>query len=161
MMTKHACGREARFRRVRRLAVQVAAAAVAASLAACGGGSPSGPSGPTRTVIGTQNGSAAALTAQFHPLTANASGTYDLTLDWGNASNDFDLFVTSNLCSPSSLFDLEAGNGDCRHVTSSRSTTAKPERVSWAGTANITYRAWVANFSLSADSYTLTFGVTR
>lgn len=161
MMTKHACTPEARFRRVWRIAAQVAAAAVAASLASCGGGSPSGPSGPTRTVIGTQNGTAAAQTAQFHPLIATVSGTYDLTLDWGNASNDFDVFVTSTSCNPPSIPDLEAGNGDCRHLTSSRSTTAKPERVSWAGTANVTYRAWVANFGLSSDSYTLTFGVTR
>jgi len=131
-----------------------------AALAACGGGS-SGPSGPTRTILGTQNGTVSPQTANFHPVFANASGTFDVSVDWGNAANDLDLFITSDTCSPATLGSLERGDGACSHITAARSTTAKPERVTWSGSANVTYRVWVANFGRTADSYTLTAGITR
>ena len=132
------------------------------ALGACGK-STTGPDGPTRTVLGTQNGIMPALDADAHPVFANASGTFDATLDWGNGANDFDIIVTSNACTPASvgsLADLENGVGNCRHITSARSTNIKPERVTWAGNANTTYHVWVANFGLSSDSYTVTAAIT-
>lgn len=131
-----------------------------AALGACGKNT-TGPSGPTRTVIGTQSGTMQPFAAGAHPVQAGASGTIDVTVDWGNAGNDFDIFVTSNSCTTNSLADLEAGLGACSHITSAQSTNLKPERVTWAGTGGTTYRVWVANFGLSADSYTVTAGVTN
>jgi hypothetical protein len=131
-----------------------------AALGACGK-STTGPSGPQRTVIGTQTGTMQSFSAGAHPVQAGSSGTMDVTLDWGNAANDFDIFVTSNNCNTSSLADLEAGVGSCSHITSAQSSNLKPERVTWAGTGGTTYKVWVANFGLSADSYTVTAGVTN
>jgi hypothetical protein len=131
-----------------------------AVLPACGK-STTGPSGPQRTVIGTQNGVMQPLTAGAHPVVANASGTFDVTLDWGNAGNDFDIIVTSNACVTTSMTDLLTGAANCGHITSATSATVKPERVTWGGTANVTYRVWVANFGGSADSYTVTAGITN
>ena len=131
-----------------------------AALGACGKGT-TGPSGPTRTVIGTQSGTVQSFAAVAHPVQAGSSGTMDATVDWGSAANDFDIFITSNSCSTSSLVDLVAGVGSCSHITSAESSNLKPERVTWAGTGGTTYKIWIANFGLSADSYTLTAGVTN
>jgi hypothetical protein len=131
-----------------------------AALGACGK-STTGPSGPTRTVIGTQSGNMQPQSAGAHPVQASASGTMDVTLDWGNAANDFDIIVTSNNCTTSSLVDLAAGVGSCSHITAAESVTQKPERVTWAGNGGTTYRVWVVNFGASTDSYTITAGVTN
>src|SRR5688572_3246608 len=93
-----------------------------AALGACGK-STTGPSGPTRTVIGTQSGNMQPQSAGAHPVQASASGTMDVTLDWGNAANDFDIIVTSNNCTTSSLVDLAAGVGSCSHITAAESVT--------------------------------------
>src|SRR5262245_9422431 len=140
---------------------RLAAALLAvAALAACGGNS-TGPDPVGRQVIGTQSGSVPSLAAVAHPVSSGSSGTIDVTLDWGNAANDFDIFITSNNCNTTSLGDLEAGAGNCSHITSAQSSNLKPERVTWAATGGTTYKIWVANFGLSTDSYTVTAGVTR
>ena len=149
-----AAGRAARFWRV------LPALAAVAALGACGK-STTGPSGPTRTVIGTQTGTLQPFTAGPHAVQANASGTIDVTLDWGNAANDFDIYITSNNCNTTNLADLEAGVGNCTHITDATSTNRKPESVTWSGNGGTTYKVWVANFGLSADSYTVTAGVTN
>ena len=131
-----------------------------AALGACGK-STTGPSGPTRTVLGTQSGNVQSFAANAHPVQSSASGTMDATLDWGSAANDFDIIVTSNNCTTTSLVDLGAGVGSCAHITAAESVSQKPERVTWAGTGGTTYRIWVVNFGASADSYTLTAGVTN
>jgi hypothetical protein len=132
------------------------------ALTACGGGSsPAGSNGPTRTVIGTQSGTLVPLTADQKLVSVTQSGTLDASLDWGNAGNDFDMYITSNSCNPPNLDALERGDGGCNHITDARSTTSKPERVSWAGSAGVTYQIWVANFGASTDSYSVTAGLTR
>jgi hypothetical protein len=129
------------------------------ALGACGK-STTGPDGPERTVLGTQNGTMQPFAAGSHAVFANASGTFDVTLDWGNGANDFDIIVTANSCSAASLAALESGGAGCSHITSARSTNLKPERVTWAGNANTTYKVWVANFGLSNDSYSVTAAIT-
>jgi hypothetical protein len=129
-----------------------------AALAACGGSD--NPSGPTRTDLGTQSGTVVPQTANFHNVFANASGTFDVTVNWGNAANDLDVFVTSSNCSPATLGALERQEGSCTHLASARSTTTKPERVTWSGSANVTYRVWIANFGQTTDSYTVAAGIT-
>jgi hypothetical protein len=126
------------------------------ALGACGK-STTGPDNPTRTVIGNQSGTLAPLAAQAFTVQASVSGTIDATVDWGNGSNDFDVFVTANSCNAGSLVDLAS----CNHITSAESANLKPERVTWPGSANTTYKIWIVNFGVSTDSFTLNAGITN
>jgi len=150
------------------LAVRVALCALMlGALTACGGGgggggsNPAGSTGPVRTTIGTQSGTVAPQSAAAHPVSVSPGGTIDATVDWGSPANDFDIFVTSSSCNTSDIAALERGEGNCSHIVDARSSTTKPERVTWSGTAGTTYQIWVANFGVNTDSYTLTAGVTR
>ncbi len=127
------------------------------ALGACGGGgSPSGPSTPPPTpqptptppVVVSQGGGP--LEVDFVarvPFTTSQSGTLDITLDWTFATNDLDVFLLRGTCSFDDFFDEV-----CPTLAFSVSTTAKPEKIRFAGAAAGAYTLFVGNIGPADES---------
>jgi hypothetical protein len=89
-------------------------------------------------------------------LTGFGTGTLDATVQWTSASNDVDLFVTAQSCTPE-MFGAER----CAYMARADSATAKPERVSFRVSAGDRYRFWVVNFGPQRESGTIEVGLEQ
>ena len=111
---------------------------------------------PVRTVIGTESFTNLAVGHGVHgALQVGLSGLLDVTAQWGSASNDLDVYLTSTNCA--STADLVAGR--CLVWASAR-TRSKPERFTYEILAG-SYEVWIVNFGPSPETGTLEVGITR
>jgi hypothetical protein len=88
-------------------------------------------------------------------LTGFGTGTLDAVVNWTLASNDVDLFVTAQSCTPE-MFAAER----CAYMARADTATAKPERVSFRVSAGDRYRFWIVNFGPQNESGTVEVGLT-
>ena len=114
-----------------------------------------GPSEPTIVrSVSTRTESLSAGFGRFETFTSTASGSVQVTLNWNNAANNFDMSVVANGCNnpEAGLVGIGAACAAIAYAASS----AKPETLSFEAAANTTYKIVVGNLGPAADSYTLT-----
>ena len=128
------------------------ALALVATLSGCSGETGTNASDQTQTNVSSLNlgpaeGGNGMLTVGSRNVTVEASVT------WNNAVNDIDLYATPSSCpDPATL-----AAGGCTIITRAESTIARPERITFTGTANTTYKLFVINWGPGSDTVTLTF----
>jgi hypothetical protein len=141
----------------------VAVGLTIACLSTCGGGSPSTPtpgaSTPAqqvRTVIGNADFTLRAGSATFKAIDNPPIGMMDVTVDWGSASNQIDVYATDGRCP--GFPNLQAGQ--CT-VLARAVGTGKPKRLTFSNTAaNAVYNFWLYNAGTTTESGALEIGIT-
>jgi hypothetical protein len=138
----------------------------------CGGGGGSTPtpvSTPTprtRSVLGTFSFSLVGVpTAQSvgfafdflgQTVTLGSAGDLDAVVDWTFASNNVNLYLTSDTCTDAQ-FKVVA----CAILRSTESASGKPKTLQMPGLASGNYKVWVVNLGNTAESGSVQVGVTR
>jgi hypothetical protein len=139
------------------------AGSVVVSLSACGGNSPSTPTPgastpaqPVRTVLGTSDFTIRAGGATFKSIDNPPIGAMDATVEWGNASNPIDFYVTDGRCP--GFTDLQAGR--CT-VLARAEGSAKPKRLTFNNaSANAVYNFWIYNRGTTTESGAMEVAIT-
>lgn len=132
------------------------AGVLGALLPACGSNG-TGPDDDTQ-VLPPQNFSMGVGQAQFADVDVFETVDFEAQADWGSASNDLDIYITSTSCVNVNAQQLLAGV--CAVFARAVSTNTKPERAVF--TANTgRYRVWVANFGPGSESGTLRVTLRR
>jgi hypothetical protein len=147
------------------------AVALALMLAGCGGGG-SSPSSPTstptrsRSVIGSFSfslvGIPAAQRAGFgfdflgQTVTLGTAGDLDAVVDWTFASNDVNVYLTSDACTDAQ-FKVVA----CSIMRSTENVSGKPKTMPATTLSAGNYKIWVVNLGNTSESGTVQVGVTR
>jgi hypothetical protein len=100
----------------------------------------------------TFSGSIEALGAGYYTVTMAATGRYQATLTWPDASIDLDLYLATTACSnypPTSCI-----------LTASRGVGVNTEQISWPVRAGEQYRLWIDNFTSRSTSFTVNHFIT-
>jgi hypothetical protein len=135
-----------------------------ATLATCGGGGPStptaSPSAPpvqqVRTVLGNADFTLLAGRATFKAYDNPPIGMMDVTVDWGNAANQIDVYATDGRCP--GFPNLQAGQ--CTVLARAEGVT-KPKRLTFSNTvANAVYNFWIYNAGTTTESGALELAIT-
>jgi uncharacterized protein YfaP (DUF2135 family) len=121
---------------------------------ACGSDGPTTPPAtvppaPTTTVVAQGSGAVPFAELRSVQFTTAASGRLEVVVDWTFASNDVDMVLVKGTCTDAEIFD---GRCDAKALATAESATAKPERLSAAGTTAGTYTLYVANFGPGDES---------
>ena len=92
------------------------------------------------------------------PFTTTLPGTVDVTVDWTFAANDVDVYLARGACS----FDQFVAD-QCQVIAFSESVTAKPEKVSAAGTTAGAHTLFIGNLGPDDESvaYQIVLSPTR
>ena len=91
------------------------------------------------------------LDASGVAFTAQRNGTVDVNVNWNNASNDIDIYVTTGNCpNRDSLI-----SGLCNVIAFSESASAKPEVLTFAASNGTAYRVWALNLGPSTETITI------
>ena len=152
-----------------------AALALVVILPACGGGGGGGgnaPStlppapAPTRTQIQQggftiasvpdANRAGFSIDIAVAPLTIPAAGTLEVVADWTFASNDVDIIVYNQPCTPA-----QAIRDQCGIAGRTVSTTTKPERLTINGAPAGNFAIGFANYGNSSESGNYQVFLTR
>ena len=107
----------------------------------CSGG---GGGGGNRIV----NGNIEPLGAGYYDVSMTATGRYQATLRWADASIDLDLYLTTTACG------TYPPTGSCLLTVSDR-VGVNSEQVSWNVRAGERYYLWVDNFTDRGTAYTI------
>lgn len=125
------------------------ALALGLAAAGCGGQeltSPGGDPGTTRATVGAQQASAAVTLAAL-----GRSAMVDVTVDWGMAGNNFDVYVTDAGCLELTTLTLP----ECWPLMGATSASAKPERLTFAAEPGSSYKVFVVNRGSTPDTVTV------
>jgi len=85
----------------------------------------------------------------------SGSGTLEATVEWTLATNDVDIYVTTDACSEQTFALFQ-----CTFLASADSATTKPEHVSLSVTAGA-YRVWVVNLGPTEEAGTVEVAITQ
>ena len=129
------------------------AVAVALAHAGCGGGT--GPSPVEQTVsrrVGSGEGAAAATVS----VGSGGTAKVEVVADWRVAGNNVDIYVTAGDCLeiPTAL-----SAWSCVAVAKAEGDAARPERVTFPGSAGSSYKVFVVNHGPEPDTVTVTLSV--
>ncbi|MGQ0736462.1 MAG: hypothetical protein ACT4QD_22770 [Acidobacteriota bacterium] len=108
----------------------------------CSGGGGGGGGG-----MMTISGSIGPLGDLFHSITMTATGRYQATLRWADASIDLDLYLATTACTTYPPVS-------CLLAVSNR-VGVNSETISWPVRSGENYRLWVDNFTNRGSSYTI------
>jgi len=121
--------------------------ALAVGLPGCGGDN----SSDNDPEVFTDTRTVAVLDASFVAFTAQRNGSVDANVNWNNASNDIDIYVTAGNCA--TLDSLLQGL--CNVIAFSESLSAKPEVLTFAASNGTNYRVWALNLGPGTETVTI------